>query len=312
MTLFDVIVVGSVNVDALMRAPRLPAAGETVVGATLTRSQGGKGANAAVAAARLGARVALVAAVGADADGDGARAALAAAGVDVSALVRVDAPTGAAHIALDAAGENAIVVASGANARLEPAHVAAALARLAGPASVVLADLEVPDAAVLAAAAASAELGARFVLDPAPARPLAAALVARCEALTPNRGELAALGGDAAALLARGARSVVVTLGAAGAELHEPARASVRQPPFAVASVDSTGAGDAFAAALAVALARGAERRAAVRFAAAAGALATRALGARAALASCEDVDRLMRLNEPGDDPSCPLGGPLA
>jgi ribokinase len=292
----NVVVVGSVNLDAIMRTPHLPAPGETVIGATLTLRQGGKGANAAVAAARLGAPTALVAAIGDDAAGASARADLTGNGVDVSAVSVVDAPTGAAHIALDVAGENTIVVASGANARLDADVVTRALERLAGPSTVVLADLELPEEAIAAAAAACVALGARFVLDPGPARPLPDAVIAACEALTPNQGELAALGGSAEALLGRGARSVVVTRGPAGAVLHEPGRPPHEQPSPPVDAVDSTGAGDAFAAGFAVALARGEGRREAVRFAAAAGALATCALGARAALASTDEVDALLGL----------------
>lgn len=282
----DVIVVGSVNADVVLTVDALPAPGETVIGAERGDHHGGKGANAAVAAARLGARVALVAAVGDDDDGRAALADLEAEGVDVSAVaVLGEQPTGVAHITVDRAGENTIVVASGANAALEAEFVTAALERLAGGDPVVLADLEVPDAPVAAAAAS----GLRFVLDPAPARALADAVVRACTVLTPNGGELEVLGD----VLARGAGALAVTLGAEGAELRT--RDETRSvDPYPVEAVDATGAGDAFAAALAVALAGGAELPDAVAFAAAAGALATRAAGARAGYAGRDEVEALV------------------
>jgi ribokinase len=268
----DVVVVGSANVDVVIRLGRLPGPGETVTGGALTRAMGGKGANAAVAAARLGARVALVAALGEDADGAAVRDDLVAHGVDVGALVVARAaPTGVAAVLVDDAGENAIAVASGANASLDGGAVHAGLASAAGP---------------------GVEHGCRLVLDPGPARALPAAVLAAATVVTPNRGELAVLGGTAA-LLAAGAGAVAVTLGADGVELHASS-GSTPVPAFAVDVVDSTGAGDAFAAGVAVALHEGLGLRDAVRFGAATGALATRGLGARAALPDRSAVDALL------------------
>ncbi|HEY6762665.1 MAG TPA: PfkB family carbohydrate kinase [Baekduia sp.] len=280
----DVVVVGSANVDLVLRLAHLPGPGETVTGGELTRAMGGKGANAAVAAARLGARVALVAAVGDDADGAAVRADLEGHGVDTAAVVTLGAPTGLAAVLVDAAGENAIAVASGSNLLLEGAAVRAGLGGAADAATVVVVDLEVGDAAVLAAAEHCARTGARLVLDPGPARPLPAAVIDAATVVTPNRGELAVLAGDGGApgLLAAGAAAVAVTLGAGGVELHVPGGdPPVRIAPFAVDAVDSTGAGDAFAAGVAVALHDGRPLPDAVAFGAATGALATRAYGAR-------------------------------
>jgi len=288
-----VVVVGSINEDRLVRVSHLPAPGETVIGGVLERAQGGKGANAAVAAAMLGARVALIAAVGDDPEGEAALHDLAGRGVDVSAVATCATATGVAHVTIDEGAENTIVVASGANAELGADAVRSGLERLADDATVVLADLEVPDEAVAAAAAFCDAHGLRFVLDPAPARPLPDAVVAACEAITPNGAELDGLGVDGPeALLAAGARSVVVTRGPDGAELHEPGARPHRLPAIPIEAVDSTGAGDAFAAALAVALHAGLDRREAVAVAVAAGGHATESVGARAPL---PPLDRLLR-----------------
>jgi len=287
----SVVVVGSVNADRLVRVPHLPAPGETVIGGVLERAEGGKGANAAVAAARLGGPVALIAAVGDDPEGREALAELEREGIDVSGVAVCAEPTGVAHITIDDAAENTIVVASGANATLGAGAVRDGLERLAGPGSVVLADLEVPDTAVTAAAAFCREHALPFLLDPAPARELPREVIAACEALTPNADELDGLGVDGPdALLRAGAASIVVTRGADGAELFEPGRAPVRVPAAAVDAVDTTGAGDAFAAALAVALHAGMGREAAVRLAVTVGGLTTTAVGARVALPSLSEL----------------------
>ena len=287
--------VGSVNVDRVMRVPALPAAGETVVGAEVSLWPGGKGGNAAAAAAWLGAATVLVAAVGDDTEAEGARAALDVAGVDVGAIVTRPGPTGVAHITVDDAGENTIVVASGANALLDGHAVSAAVADRGGEGTVVLVDLEVPDAAVAAAAEAARDVGARVVLDPAPARRLQRDVLAGLDALTPNAGELRGLGiASVEELLGLGAGAVVVTRGGDGADLHVPNHPPRHQPAFAIDVRDTTGAGDAFAAGYAVARAGGADRAEAVRWAAAAGALATRAVGARASLGTRDEVQRML------------------
>ena len=281
-----VYVVGSVNIDLVVRAETLPRPGETVTGGTFERHGGGKGANQAVAAARHGAAVRMVAAVGDDELGAEAVAELEAEGIDVSAVQRLSGtPTGVALIAVDAAGENQIAVASGANAELGADPVEQALARPATD-GVVLLGLEVPDAPVLAGAHAGRAAGLGVVLNPAPARPLPDALLDLAPVLTPNRDEARALSGEdepeaaALALAARTGAPVVVTVGADGA-LVADGGALERVPAPAVDVVDTTGAGDAFNGALACELAGGAPLLEAVRAAVAVAADSTRAAGAR-------------------------------
>ena len=258
-----VFVVGSTNVDRTVQVSRLPRRGETALGDALVVSPGGKGANAAAAAVRAGGVVVFVSAVGADADGEGALSTLRAEGVGVDAVaVRDDAPTGAALIVTDAEGDNLIAVATGANARVDPEHVARSLAELT-PADVVLVSAEIPDAAVAAAVRAGTESGATTVLDPAPARAslLEAARIGAI--LTPNESEALELTAcaeveEAARRLAElSGRPAVVTLGAGGCLVAEDG-AVIRVPAApAAAIVDTVGAGDAFAGGLAAALARG-------------------------------------------------------
>jgi len=280
-------VVGSINLDVVVGVERHPAPGETVVGGDRHELPGGKGANPAVAAARLGATVRFVGRVGDDDAGRRLRGGLAAEGVDV-AHVRVDpeAPTGMALIAVDAAGENTIVVSPGANARVGVADVEAARDVLAS-AAVTLVQHEVPEAAVAAAIAAA---GGKVVLNPAPARPL----VAPVDVLIPNRGELEALAGRAGdpVELAReleAARAVVVTLGAEGAVVVEGERVE-RIPAPTVEAVDTTGAGDAFCGALAQALDSGAELVDAARWAARAAAASVTRPGAQGGLPHAADL----------------------
>ncbi len=289
-----VIVVGSANVDLVMRVPRLPAPGETVIGATFSRAPGGKGANQAAAAATLGARTWFVGKVGDDDLGAWTRRDLESTGVDCSRLGTSDRPTGVAHIWVDDGGENEIVVASGANADVGRAFVRAALDVLDVETAVVLANLEIGDDAVAAAAEAAARRGWPFVLNPAPARPLAVEVLSRTAVLTPNRTEATAMAGTVDALLDAGVGAVAITLGADGVELHRPGHDVHHQPAFAVDVRDTTGAGDAFSGALAWALADGRPLDDAVRLAAGAGALATRAVGARTSLPTREELERLV------------------
>jgi ribokinase len=297
----DIVVVGSANVDLLIRLAHLPGAGETVTGGELRRDFGGKGANAAVAAARLGARVALVAALGDDADGAAIREDLRGHGIDAGAVVTVDAPTGLATVLVDEVGENAIAVASGANLLLGAAAVRAGLAASAGAGTIVVVDLEIGDDAVAAVAEHCVATGSRLVLDPGPARPLPEAVLRAATVVTPNRGELDVLAGPGgtAALLAAGAGAVAVTLGADGVELHQAGAPVVHVPPFPAAAVDTTGAGDAFAAGTAVALHDGRSLADAVAFGAATGALATQSAGARAALPRRQAVEALLDRRSP-------------
>ena len=286
-----IIVVGSVNADLVVVAERLPGPGETVTGGEFSRHGGGKGANQAVAAARLGARVTLVGAVGSDPFGDEALELLEREGIDTGAVARVEAATGVALIAVDAAGENQIAVASGANAELDADAVERAV-RTAGPGTLLL-SLEVPEAAVLAGACAAQ---GPVVLNPAPVRALPDELAARGPILTPNAGEARALSGKAdpeaaaRALAARTGAPVLVTLGAEGVLVLDGDTAE-RLPAPSVTAVDTTGAGDAFNGALAVALAEGRELRDAAAFAVAAAALSTRAAGAREGMPRRDEVD---------------------
>jgi ribokinase len=291
-----VCVVGSINLDLVVAVERLPAPGETVVGGDHEALPGGKGANQAVAAARLGRQTALVGRVGDDDAGRRLVAALRAEGVDVSA-VAVDpaAPTGIALIAVDARGENAIVVSPGANARVAADDVERARESLAG-ASVTLLQQEIPADAVAAAVRVSRGL---VVLNPAPARPVPRDLLERVDVLVPNRGELAALAGaappagagEAAALAASldGPRAIVVTLGAAGAVVVADGR-SERVPAPDVEVVDTTGAGDAFCGALADALAGGAKVVEATRHAVRAASLSVRRRGAQAGMPTAAEL----------------------
>jgi ribokinase len=280
-------VVGSINLDLVVAVERHPAPGETVVGADCRQLPGGKGANQAVAAARLGAQVAMVGRVGADAQGAWLREGLWTEGVGVE-HVREDrqAPTGVALIAVDARGENTIVVSPGANARVDARDVAAASEVVSG-AEVVLVQHEVPQAAV---AAAIATAGGTVVLNPAPARGLAAPV----DVLVPNRGELETLAGGRGdpVTLARsitGAGAVVVTLGADGAVVVEGDRAERVRAPH-IEAVDTTGAGDAFCGALAEAIAGGASVVEAARWAVRVAAASVTRPGAQGGLPRREDV----------------------
>ena len=293
-----VVVVGSLNADLVVAVERLPRPGETVGGGRFARHGGGKGANQAVAAARLGAHVALVGAVGADDFGAEALRELEAEGIDVGAVARLDAaPTGVALIAVDARGENQIAVASGANAELTEERVRAALeGLLTGPRGVVLLGHEVPEQAVLAGARGAADAGWRVVLNPAPPRAIPDAVLDAHPLLTPNASEAAELTGRAEpeaaarALHARTGAAVLVTLGARGALLVEDDGDAERLGAPAVEAVDTTGAGDAVNGALAAELARGAALPDAARFAIAAAALSTQAAGARGGMPRRDEV----------------------
>jgi ribokinase len=256
-----IVVVGSCNVDFVVPVPALPGPGETVLGGDHLRTPGGKGANQAVAAAKLGSPVAFVGCVGEDALAPTILSALAGAGVDTSWLRRVpDAPSGIALITVADGGENTIAVSPGANARVGPADIAAAPL---SDAAVTLVQLEIPLDAVTAAVRAA---GGRVVLNPAPARALPADLLSAVDVLVPNRSELGVLAGapspatlDEATALATaldGPAAVVVTLGADGALVVQDG-AATHVPATKVAAVDATGAGDAFCGALADGLARG-------------------------------------------------------
>lgn len=298
---FDVVVVGSVNVDMVVYAATLPSPGTTVTGGVFERSGGGKGANQAAAVARLGARVALIAAVGDDAEGDESISELAAKGVGVSHINKLDdARTGIALIVVDDKGENQIAVASGANGILDGCIVEKALSELAlSRDGVCLVGFEVGDSAIEAAAIWASARGHRVVLDPAPARPITAALAGCAPIITPNRGESVELTGQdditaAADLLSHLTHSsVLITLGSDGVLLHEGG-IPTRIPPYRVTAADTTGAGDVFTGAFAVGLTDGMSITAAVNLGQAAAALATQVEGARSGMPTRESVEEFM------------------
>jgi ribokinase len=258
-----VFVVGSTNVDRTVPVPRLPVRGETVLGTAVVISPGGKGANAAATAARAGAAVTFVSAVGADPDGEAARDALRSEGVAVDAVAVLDGvPTGAALVITDAAGANLIAVASGANARMRPAHVERSLEALSA-ADVVLVSAEIPDSCIEAALRAAADRDATAILDPAPARPSLLQAARLGAVLTPNESEATELTGSsepgeaAQRLAALTGRPAVVTLGEAGCLIADGTTVTRHAAAPAPAIVDTVGAGDAFAGGLAAALAGG-------------------------------------------------------
>ncbi|MEU6814912.1 ribokinase [Streptomyces sp. NPDC046860] len=294
---YDLLVVGSANADLVVGVERRPGAGETVLGGDLAVHPGGKGANQAVAAARLGARTALLARVGDDGHGRLLLDSLRSAGVDTSAVLAGGAPTGVALITVDPSGDNSIVVSPGANARLTEGDVQAA-AGVLGAARVVSAQLEIPLETVSAVVRALPE-GTRFVLNPSPPRPLPAEVLAACDPLVVNEHEARVLLGDgesgddpagwARGLLALGPRSVVVTLGAEGALVCDAS--GVRAvPSLPVDAVDTTGAGDAFTAALAWRLGAGGELPEAAAYAARVGAAAVTRRGAQESYPTAAEV----------------------
>jgi ribokinase len=265
-------VVGSVNLDLVVRCERLPRPGETIGGATFARFAGGKGANQAVAAARLGADVTFVGCVGTDGHAEDALAGLRDAGVRL-VLQRSEAPTGVAAVAVDAAGENTIVVAPGANAELQSP-------KLPTDADAVLAQLEIPLAIVEHVAA---QARGRFFLNAAPAT---SAHLPEAEVTIVNRHELEALGERGGA--------VVVTEGEAGAALIEDGVEVARAQPPQVTAVDGTAAGDAFAACFVLSLLEGRDRAESLARACAAGALAASRIGAQPSLPTADEVDAIL------------------
>jgi ribokinase len=298
-----VAVVGSLNMDLIARTPRIPQPGETILGSEFCTAPGGKGANQAVAAARLGAQVSMVGRVGSDAFAQPMLASLTAAGVDHRHVIQdAQAATGVALIVVDDGGQNSIVVAPGANARLSPADVDAARAAIAA-AHVLLLQLESPLEAVTRAAELAHAHGVTVVLNPAPARELPAELLALVDVLVPNESETAILTGlpasgqaevQAAALLELGVGAALLTLGERGALLARP-EGTKHVPAFRVTPVDTTAAGDAFVGGFAAALAEEKSPIEAVRWGCAAGALATTKLGAQPSLPTRQEVEALLK-----------------
>jgi ribokinase len=302
-----IVVVGSLNADLVVRLPRFPRPGETLTGESFAQFPGGKGANQACAAARLGAPVSMLGRVGADAHGAWLCGSLASDGVDVTG-VRKDptAATGVALIAIDGTGQNQIVIVAGANGAFDVEALRLDVAPLRA-ADVVLLQLETPIDTVSAAARMGRAAGAVVILDPAPARDVPDDLLRACDWVTPNESELAALVGAAAddalgpaeaasgarRLIARGARNVIVKMGARGALLVTGGEERlVASPP--VTAVDTTAAGDCFNAAFAVSLSEGLTPVDAARFAAAAAAISVTRTGAQPAMPARDEVRRLL------------------
>jgi len=296
----DVTVVGSANLDLVLRVGQLPTPGQTVPATGREEHVGGKGLNQAVAAARAGAAVRLVGAVGEDRAGDLLLAAARAEGVDASGVSRVPGPSGTALVVVSAAGENVIVVHAGANGSAE--RLGPVGEELVRSAALLLCQLEVPLDLVAHAVQVARGAGRRVVLNAAPARALPASLLEQVDVLVVNEPEAAALSGldapeAAGRELARRVADVVVTLGPAGA-LHTGPAGTVRVPGVAAEAVDTTGAGDAFTGVLAAHLAAGGKVADGLLRAVAAGSLAVRTRGAVPSLPTRAQVDALL-----GPDP---------
>ncbi len=300
----EVTVVGSFNMDLLARTPRMPVKGETILGGPFYMGPGGKGANQAVAAARLGAEVRMVVKLGKDSFGDQAEANLVKEGVVPDWFIRSDeSHTGVALILVDESGENEIVVAAGVNELLRPEDVDRAR-RAITDADMLLVELEVPMETVEHSIQVAHEAGTKVLLNPAPGQPLNKRMLSMVDVLTPNETETQIITGmpvtnldeaKAAAhkLLAEGVKSVVITLGAQGA-LVVTSALTQHVPGRQVKVVDTTGAGDAFSGALAVALAEGQELVQAVAFSCAAAALQVTRLGTAPAMPQRAEVDAFL------------------
>lgn len=293
-----IVVVGSLNMDLVVRAPRHPAPGETILGSAFKTFPGGKGANQAIAAARAGGQVRMVGRVGDDAFGKALLDGQQADGVDTRwTLPTPGAASGVALITVSDAGQNNIVVVPGANGLLTAADIRAADAAFEG-AAVVLLQLEIPLEAVEAAVEAAHRHGAQVILNPAPARPLPAALLHQVDYLTPNEHELTLLTGlsanhiDAAfsAVKSLGTSRLIITLGGEGVMVVENGRID-HLPPHKVEVIDTTAAGDAFVGAFAVALTEGRSTLEAAAFGNAAGALSVTRAGAQPSLPMRSAID---------------------
>lgn len=298
-----IVVIGSLNMDLVGCAPRIPVVGETIVGSKYFTEPGGKGANQAYAAAVLGGRVAMLGRVGSDGFGREMRANLEKAGCDVSGLLTIEGATsGIALIFVADTGQNSIIIVPGANDLYSPTDVDAGQEYLKG-AALVLLQLENPLPTVLAAARAGRRAGARVILDPAPARPVPEELFELCDIITPNETEAAILAGlppgglnpeqavaIARKLQGRKAKTVIVKLGEQGCMIVEGEKTQLVRAPK-VKAVDTTAAGDVFNAGLAVALSEGLNLAAACAFANRSASLSVTKLGTQIATPSRADVD---------------------
>jgi len=295
-----VVVVGSINMDLVARTPRIPLAGQTLIGSAFTTTPGGKGANQAVAAAQLGYPVHMVGAVGDDVFGQALLDNLAAAGVNTTATARVSGPSGVAPIMVADNGENSIVVVSGANGKVDPPLIdrQSDLIRSAG---MVLCQLELPMPALERTLSICADAAVPVVLDPAPAASLGAQIFKQIAWLTPNETEAAFYLGESAGperaaqdLLARGVQGVVLKRGAEGAYVCTAAGDAAWVPSFPVVAVDTVAAGDCFNGAFAVALLEGNDPLAAARFASAAASISVTRNGAQASMPTRKELDTFL------------------
>jgi len=305
-----IVVVGSINSDMVVSAPRIPQPGETILGYNFAVYPGGKGANQAVAVARLGHPCSIVGKLGRDGFGADLRAQLVKAGVDTAAVGEADGPSGVALITTGADGENSIVVVPGANALLTPADIDACR-DLIRSAAIVLVQLETPLETVARVAEVAGENNVPVMLDPAPAQPLTDDLLRRLAWITPNSTETGIILGAGAvaddpknapglaeALLARGPRGVVLKMGSHGAYLATSDGLRTHIPAFKVAVVDTTAAGDAFNGGFAVGLARGMKLSEAARFASAVAAISVTRKGAQPSMPTLSEVEDFLRDRE--------------
>jgi ribokinase len=302
-----IIVVGSLNMDLVVRMPKIPRPGETLLGGVFKTFPGGKGANQAVAAARLGVHVTMIGCIGNDSFGQEMRATLAKEGIDTThILVHPDEATGVALIQVDAQGQNSIAVASGANFHLTSTNVEKAM-QIIGEFNALVMPLETPLETIYTATDIAARKGAKVILNPAPAQILEKDLLQLVDVLLPNEYEIAFMTGmqlqsasdinyAAEKLLSLGPRNLIVTMGSQGAILfnEKKARPTII-PAWQVQAVDSTAAGDCFVGALAVGLCEGKSITAAAKFASAAAAISVTRIGAQPSLPYREEVDQFMR-----------------
>jgi ribokinase len=306
MTQKPIVVVGSINLDLVVSASRIPHAGETIIGTSFNTFYGGKGANQAVAAAKLGHPVSMIGNVGDDTFGQQLRAALAQSGVDTNFVATVPGPSGVAFITIGECGENNIVVVPGANRLLLPQQLEKATPVLQH-AALVLTQLEIPFETVEYLATLTEKLDVPLVLDPAPARELPNALLRRVMWLTPNETEAqsllkAQIASDdphsdfatADRLLALDPGNVLLKLGARGCVIAQPGQPKERVPAFHVDAVDTTAAGDAFNAAFAVALVRGETVSHSAIFASAAAAISVTRPGAQPSMPTATEVNEFL------------------
>lgn len=305
-----ILVVGSINMDLVVRGPHMPDPGETVLGSSFRTFPGGKGANQAVGIARLGGKCRMIGKVGKDAFGEQLLAGLRTEGVDCDAIEATeDTSTGVAMIIVDASGENAIVVASGANYRVTPDDNIIPNEQLFEEADVVLLQLELPLPAIRASIEQARRHNCRVILDPAPAPKVMPSRLCEVDIITPNTVECEIITGKTAGLEERidngialdlidlGAKAAVLKLGPRGSMVVTADGQFYSAQAYKVPVLDTTGAGDAFTAALAVSVARGENLQHAARFACAAGSLACTKFGAQDAMPTADEVRFLMEDN---------------